>query len=170
VAKLKTIQWELLAEFLVLPSQISLVHEKLKTLDTLLILLHKVSETLNKFSTIVENASSRATGKSVPLAGQADASPAEGEKNTNSTEDADSTNLKNKLVDLLGIDVVEKYHNKKLLFDKYCDMMLKRRKISKIINCDVLTQKGPISLKVYKEDGTIEIISNFKVSDLHLAE
>ncbi|GJT62714.1 hypothetical protein Tco_1006247 [Tanacetum coccineum] len=48
--------------------------------------------------------------------------------------------------------------------------MLKRRKSSKIINCDVLTQKGPISLKVYREDGTIEVISNFKVSDLHLAE
>ncbi|GKC20968.1 hypothetical protein Tco_1023118 [Tanacetum coccineum] len=62
---------------------------------------------------------------------QATASPAEGEKNT--TKDAE-TNLQNELVDLLGIDVVEQYHNKKLLFDKYCDKMLKRRKSSKIIN------------------------------------
>ncbi|GJT43883.1 hypothetical protein Tco_0952598 [Tanacetum coccineum] len=65
-------------------------------------------------------------------------------------------------VDLLGIDMVEQYHNKKLLFDKYCDKMLKRRKSSKIINCDVLAQKGPISLKVYREDGTIKVIANFK--------
>ncbi|GKE25656.1 retrovirus-related pol polyprotein from transposon TNT 1-94, partial [Tanacetum coccineum] len=93
---------------------------------------------------------------------QATASPVEGEKNT--TKDA-KTNLQNELVDLLGIDMVEQYHNKKLLFDKYCDKMLKRRNNSKIINCDVLIQKGPISLKVYREDRTIKVIANFKVSD-----
>nr|GFB25780.1 hypothetical protein [Tanacetum cinerariifolium] len=87
------------------------------------------------FATVVENASG-ATTKDVPSAGQATASPAEGKKNT--TKDAE-TNLQNELVDLLGIDVVEQYHNKKLLFDKYCDKMLKRRKSSKIINYDVLT-------------------------------
>ncbi|GJS10600.1 hypothetical protein Tco_0367396 [Tanacetum coccineum] len=70
---------------------------------------------------------------------------------------------------ILGIEVVEQYHSKKLLFDKYCDKMLKRRN-SKIINCDVLTQKGPISLKVYKEDWLSEVIENLKVSDLHLVE
>ncbi|GKC05253.1 hypothetical protein Tco_0996863 [Tanacetum coccineum] len=48
--------------------------------------------------------------------------------------------------------------------------MLKRRKSSKITNCDVLTQKGPISLKVHREDGTIKVISNVKVSNLHLTE
>nr|GEU78883.1 hypothetical protein [Tanacetum cinerariifolium] len=68
-----------------------------------------------RFATIVENAS----------AGQASASPAEGEKNT--TIDA-KTNLQNELVNLLGINMVEQYHNKKLLFDKYYDKMLKRRK------------------------------------------
>ncbi|GJX30703.1 hypothetical protein Tco_0240558 [Tanacetum coccineum] len=47
---------------------------------------------------------------------------------------------------------------------------VEKKKSSKIINCDVITQKGPISLKVYREDGTIEVIANFKVSDLHLAE
>nr|GEU65141.1 hypothetical protein [Tanacetum cinerariifolium] len=90
-----------------------------------------------------------------------------GEKNT--TKDTE-TNLQNELVDLLDNDMVEQYHKKKLLFDKYCNKMLKRRKSSKIIKCDVLAQKGPISLKVYREDGTIKVIENFKVSDLHLAE
>ncbi|GKB51622.1 hypothetical protein Tco_0902375 [Tanacetum coccineum] len=113
---------------------------------------------MNRFATLVENAS-EATTKDVPSAGQATASPAEGEKNTKDVE----TNLQNELVDLLGIKVVEQYHNKKLLFDKYNDKMLKRRKSSKIINYDVITQKGPISLKVYREDETIEVIANLKV-------
>ncbi|GJZ71027.1 hypothetical protein Tco_0634878 [Tanacetum coccineum] len=49
----------------------------------------------------MENAS-RATPVSVPSVDKATASPAEGEK------DAD-TNLKNELVDLLGIDIVTVY-------------------------------------------------------------
>ncbi|GJZ52369.1 hypothetical protein Tco_0606884 [Tanacetum coccineum] len=78
--------------------------------------------------------------------------------------------VKNELVDLMGIDVVTHYCNKKLMYDKYCDKMLKRRKSSKITNCDVLTKKGPITLKVYREYGTNEVISNFKISDLYLTE
>ncbi|GKE73177.1 hypothetical protein Tco_1535218 [Tanacetum coccineum] len=78
--------------------------------------------------------------------------------------------VKNKLVDLMGIDVVTLYYNKKLMYDKYSDKMLKRRKSSKITNCDVLIKKGPITMKIYKEDGTNEVISNFKVNDLHLAK
>ncbi|GJR80706.1 hypothetical protein Tco_0151491 [Tanacetum coccineum] len=53
-----------------------------------------------EFTTLVENASTAT--KDVPSAGQATASPAEGEKNT---KDAD-TNLKDELVDLLGKNVV----------------------------------------------------------------
>ncbi|GJR00317.1 hypothetical protein Tco_0523301 [Tanacetum coccineum] len=75
---------------------------------------------------MVENAISiKGYYKDVPSADQATTSPAKGEKNT--TKDAE-TNLQNELVNLLGINVVEQYHNKKLLFDKYYDKMLKRRK------------------------------------------
>nr|GEY48373.1 hypothetical protein [Tanacetum cinerariifolium] len=85
---------ELPAEFLGLPSQISSFQEKLKTLDVLLSLLHKVTETLNRFATIMENASKKATDKGVPSAGYASASLTEGEKNTNqATKDADNANL-----------------------------------------------------------------------------
>ncbi|GJT69600.1 hypothetical protein Tco_1028886 [Tanacetum coccineum] len=146
-----------------------LSHEKLKTLDSLPSLLNRVTNSLNRFATMVENAS-RATTKDVPSASQATASPAEGEKNINpATTDAEP-NLHDELVDLLGIDVVTQYYNKKLLYDKYYDKMLKRRKSSKITNCDVLAQKGHISLKVHREDVTNEVISNVKLSDLHLAE
>ncbi|GKA13283.1 hypothetical protein Tco_0692929 [Tanacetum coccineum] len=234
VVELKTLQWELPAKFLGLPSQISLVQENLKSLDSLPSLLHKVTDTLNIFATIIENASSKATDKGVPSAGYANASPAEREKNKNqAAKDVDNTNLnqqpttttlpttssfqaplfpknkgkevmslkmlkmkrlkieeqkrikeslkaelakqevekvKSELVDLMGNDVVTQYYNKKLMYDKYCDKVLKRRKSSKITNCDVLTTKGPITLKVYMEDGTNEVISNLKVSDLHLVE
>ncbi|GJZ38013.1 hypothetical protein Tco_0584204 [Tanacetum coccineum] len=54
--------------------------------------------------------------------------------------------------------------------DKYCNKMLNRRAESRITNYDVLTKKGLITLKVYKEDGISEVIPNFKASDLHLSE
>ncbi|GJY18262.1 hypothetical protein Tco_0389753 [Tanacetum coccineum] len=71
--------------------------------------------------------------KSIKQVRTATVLPAEGEKNTKDAE----TNLKDELVDLLGI------------------------------NCDT---KGPITLKIYREDGSEEVILNLKVSDLHLAE
>ncbi|GKB24494.1 hypothetical protein Tco_0863895 [Tanacetum coccineum] len=97
-------------------------------------------ELLAEFATLVGNASG-ATAMGVPLADKATASPAEGEKDVD-------TNLKNELVDLLGIDIVTQYYNKKLLYEKYYKKMKKIRQSSKLINCDVLTKKGPISLKV----------------------
>ncbi|GKC00179.1 hypothetical protein Tco_0986315 [Tanacetum coccineum] len=166
VAELKNIQWELPVEF---QAQVSSVQKKIKTLDSLSSILNKVTDTLNRFSTVVENASG-ATTKGVPSAVQATALPAEEEKNTNPATTDVEPNLHNELVDLLGIDIMTQYYNKKLLYDKYYDKMLKRRKSSKIINCDVLTQKGPITMQVYMEDGTVEVISNVKFSDLHLAE
>ncbi|GKD30907.1 hypothetical protein Tco_1241685, partial [Tanacetum coccineum] len=108
-----------------------------------------------------------AHNKGVPLVGKLTTSHTKGEKNTNPvTENAELANL----VDLIGIDVVKEYLNKKLLYNKYCDKMLKRKKNPKITNCEVLTKKGPITLKIYREDGFEEVISNLKVSDLHLAE
>ncbi|GJU87114.1 hypothetical protein Tco_1294660 [Tanacetum coccineum] len=71
--------------------------------------------------------------------------------------------VKNELVDLMGINVVTQYYNKKLMYDKYRDKMLKIRKSSKITNCNVITKKGHIIPKVYREDGTNEVISNFKM-------
>ncbi|GKC57372.1 hypothetical protein Tco_1084970 [Tanacetum coccineum] len=77
---------------------------------------------------------------------------------------------KEEFIDPLGLEIVNKYYNDKLQYDKYYDKMLNRRAASRITNYDVLTRKGPITLKVYKEDGTSEIIPNFKASDLHLGE
>ncbi|GJY57031.1 hypothetical protein Tco_0456146 [Tanacetum coccineum] len=48
---------------------------------------------------------------------------------------------KEELVDLLGIDVVTSFYKAKMQYDKYCDKMLNRRGLAKIINCDILTKK-----------------------------
>ncbi|GKB34517.1 hypothetical protein Tco_0879459, partial [Tanacetum coccineum] len=123
--------------------------------------IKEIPKKLETFTSTISSLTSQAKDKGVPSAGKSNASPVEGEKNTYSaTKEA---NLKSDLVDLMGINVVEKYHKKKLLYDKYCDKMLKRRKSPKIINFDVLTKKGHITLKVYREDGTDEVISNFKI-------
>nr|GEV69363.1 hypothetical protein [Tanacetum cinerariifolium] len=150
VAKLKNIQWKPQTKFLNLPRQVSSVQKKLKTLDFLPSLFYKITYILNSFYTMVDNASG-ATSMNVPSAGQATSLPAEGEKNT---KDA---------------DVVTQYYTKKLLYEKYYDKMLKRKKNPKITKCDVLTKKGPITMIIYREDGSGEVISNLKVSDLHLA-
>ncbi|GKF63700.1 hypothetical protein Tco_0187148, partial [Tanacetum coccineum] len=96
--------------------------EKLKTLDSLPGLLNKVTNTLTGFATLVENASGDTT-TGVPLADKATASPAEGEMDVD-------TNLKNKLVGLLGINIITQYYNKKLLYGKYYEKIKKRRQSS----------------------------------------
>ncbi|GJQ91735.1 hypothetical protein Tco_0002874 [Tanacetum coccineum] len=73
-------------------------------------------------------------------------------------------------IDILGPELVNKYYNDKLQYDRYCDKMLNRRENSRITNCDILTRKGLITLKVYREDDSSEIIPEFKAIDLHLGE
>ncbi|GJZ70292.1 hypothetical protein Tco_0633842 [Tanacetum coccineum] len=57
---------------------------------------------------------------------------------------------KEELIDLLGLEVVDKYYNEKLQHGGYCDKMLNRRAKSRITNCDILTIKGLITLKLYR--------------------
>ncbi|GJZ86886.1 hypothetical protein Tco_0658496 [Tanacetum coccineum] len=49
---------------------------------------------------------------------------------------------KEELIDILSPEVVNKYYNDKLQYDRYCDKMLNRRAKSRITNCDILTRKG----------------------------
>ncbi|GJU27754.1 hypothetical protein Tco_1166375 [Tanacetum coccineum] len=83
VAELKTLQWELPAEFLTIPTQVEKVQAKLKTLDALPSLLNKVTYVLNQFAQAI--ASKKTEDTRIPLAGQAGTQPAEGEKYTNQT-------------------------------------------------------------------------------------
>ncbi|GKG32116.1 hypothetical protein Tco_0427066, partial [Tanacetum coccineum] len=81
VAELDTLQWELPAEFLFVPTQVEVIQAKLKTLDALPSLLHKVTNALNQFAQAI--ASKKTKDDSVPLAGQVSTQPVKGEKNTN---------------------------------------------------------------------------------------
>ncbi|GJW55287.1 hypothetical protein Tco_0099372 [Tanacetum coccineum] len=143
VAELKNIQWELPTEFLDLPSL------------PLWWKMHSGWANRTRCSFSRQELLKTSEG---------------GEKNTNPATTDVEPNLHDKLVNLLVRDVVTQYYNKKLLYGKYCDKMLKRIKSFKITNSDVLTQKGPILLKLHREDGTIKVISNVKVNDLHLAK
>ncbi|GJU94578.1 hypothetical protein Tco_1319334 [Tanacetum coccineum] len=75
---------------------------------------------------------------------------------------------KEELINLLGLEVMSKYYNDKLQYDKYCDKMPNRRTESRITNYDILTRKGQITLEVYREDDTTEIIPEFIANSLHL--
>ncbi|GKC72445.1 hypothetical protein Tco_1118328, partial [Tanacetum coccineum] len=75
---------------------------------------------------------------------------------------------KKKKLKIFDFVTEEGFNKAKLQYDIYCDKILNIKGQSKITNCDVLTRKGPITLKVYREDVTSEIIPNFKASDLHL--
>ncbi|GJZ35146.1 hypothetical protein Tco_0580963 [Tanacetum coccineum] len=78
---------------------------------------------------------------------------------------------KKDLVDLLSIDVVKNVYKDKIKYDNYCDKILSRWVLEKITNCVVLSKgKSPITLKVYRDYGSIEIIPNFKASDMYLGE
>ncbi|GKC56813.1 retrovirus-related pol polyprotein from transposon TNT 1-94 [Tanacetum coccineum] len=73
------------------------------------------------------------------------------------------------LADLMCINVVTNLYKAKLEYDKYCDKILNRRALGKITNYDVLLKgKGPITLKVYREDGSDETIQSFKATELEL--
>ncbi|GJU67941.1 hypothetical protein Tco_1254200 [Tanacetum coccineum] len=70
-----------------------------------------------------------------------------------------------------GLDVVERTYKDKVKYDKYYLKMLNKRSPGKITYCDVLSGgKSPITLKIYMNDGSDEIIQNFKASDFHLGE
>ncbi|GJS45160.1 hypothetical protein Tco_0595281 [Tanacetum coccineum] len=83
VAELKTLQWELIEEFVSLHVQVESVQAKLQTLDALPGLLLNITKALNKFAQVLNSVLSKAGDQSVPLAGQVDTMPAEEEKNTN---------------------------------------------------------------------------------------
>ncbi|GJR27030.1 hypothetical protein Tco_1103262 [Tanacetum coccineum] len=179
VTELKTLQWELPTEFLSLPVQVTSVQAKLKTLDALLGLLLNVTKALNKFPQVLDSASSKLEIKDAEeVSTESDSDDETTYVPGSMVESSKKKDLKRRegemrkeeLVDLLSIEVVNKYYNDKLQYDKYRDKMLNRRAKSRITNYDILTRKGPITLKVYREDDTSKIIPEFKASDLHLGE
>nr|GEX43950.1 hypothetical protein [Tanacetum cinerariifolium] len=141
------LKWELPEEFLSLQAKVESAQAKLNTLDALPSLLLNVTKALNKFAEVLESTSIKAGDQK-----EAKAEAAKQERNVR----------KAKLIDLLGPEVVHKYYNYKLQYDRYCDKMLNRRVESRITNCDVLTRKWSNYFLVYREDGAYEVTLNFK--------
>ncbi|GJR40930.1 hypothetical protein Tco_1216614 [Tanacetum coccineum] len=50
------------------------------------------------------------------------------------------------------------------------EVEVRRKELVDLLGPDVVSKKGLITLKVYREDGTDEVIPNIKANDLHLAE
>ncbi|GJU92223.1 hypothetical protein Tco_1304646 [Tanacetum coccineum] len=190
VVELKILQWELPAEFLVVPSQVEMgehikkdkgkkalsseeaVKESTKSdsdgdethLSRSMVESSRIKK-VKKFDFVTED------GKHIYLTEE----QINQQKKIKEEAKAEATKheikvRKEELIDLLGPKVVNKYYNDKLQYDRYCDKMLNKRAVSRITNYDVLTKKGPNIPKVYREDGTSEIILNFKASDMHLGE
>ncbi|GKE16807.1 hypothetical protein Tco_1424384, partial [Tanacetum coccineum] len=134
--------------------QVTSVQAKLKTLDALPCLLLNVTKALNKFAQVLDSASSKAGDQRRQKA----LSSKEVEKESTISDSDDETHVtssmkleedakaeaakqegevrKAELVDLLGPEVVKKYYNDKLQYDRYYDKMLNRIAISRITNCD----------------------------------
>ncbi|GJR14862.1 hypothetical protein Tco_0797514 [Tanacetum coccineum] len=165
--ELLTLQWELPVEFLSVPTQVETVQAKLKTLDALP--SSKVESSRNKklkkFDFVTKD------GDHIHLSKEQIKAQKKIKESTKAEAAKHEVEVrKEELVDLFGPDVVSKYYKAKLQYNNYCDKMPNRRAKSRITNCDVLTRKGPITLKVYIEYGTSKVIPNFKASDLHLGE
>nr|GEU48190.1 retrovirus-related Pol polyprotein from transposon TNT 1-94 [Tanacetum cinerariifolium] len=117
---------ELSAEFLSVPTQVEVIQAKLKTLDALPSLLHKVTNALNQFAQAI--ASKKTKDDSVPPAGQAGPITLKVYREDGTSE------------------IIPNFRANDLYVGEW------------------------ITLKVYREDGTSEIIPNFKASDMHLGE
>ncbi|GKC78046.1 hypothetical protein Tco_1128820 [Tanacetum coccineum] len=66
VAQLNELLWELLVEFLSVPTQVETVQAKLKTVDALPSLLNKVTQALNQFAQAIASTSKKTGDASVP--------------------------------------------------------------------------------------------------------
>nr|GEV71155.1 hypothetical protein [Tanacetum cinerariifolium] len=128
---------ELIAQVYLLQSQKDKLEQEMAKAKAKVAELKNIEWELQvRFATVVENASG-ATGKSVPSAGKASASPAEGEKNTYlATKEA---NLKNNLVDLMGIDP----------FSLLVDLNINSPTYSQTKACSVLVAEGKLQLQFF---------------------
>ncbi|GJV98292.1 UBN2 domain-containing protein [Tanacetum coccineum] len=185
VAKLKNLKLELPAGLLALLGKVSSINvqrSKLKILDALLSLLNKVTEALDSpLKTTLQPEGEQVKkdkGKKALSHEEADEKESVSDSKTKVRLTVKADVAKNeikkgkeKLIDLLGLEVVERMYKDKGKYDRYCNKILNRKAQGKIINYDVLSrEKGPITPKVYRDDGFDEIIQNFKSSDLHLGE
>ncbi|GJZ16574.1 hypothetical protein Tco_0552251, partial [Tanacetum coccineum] len=132
-----------------------------------------------------ESTSEKIGDTSVPSVGQAGSHPAEGEKNTQqvtisyplkrSSQPERELIKKDKGKEAMSSKDLEEEKTKSDSDDdtiNLTSLMVESSKKKKLKKFDLVTEqeKGPITLKVYREDGIDEVIPKFKAIDLHLSE
>nr|GEW16310.1 hypothetical protein [Tanacetum cinerariifolium] len=160
VAELKTLQWELLTEFVSLPVQVASVQAKLKILDALPCLLLSVTNALNMFAQVLDSDSSKDKDQSVPSKieeeAKAEAARREGEMR------------KEELIDLLGhevdpLDRLNDLANKKRRHADDIHDFFKANKRLKLVNMYLDIQGSASSSTIYMMDYPSMPFFNLKV-------
>ncbi|GJW33070.1 hypothetical protein Tco_0053102 [Tanacetum coccineum] len=125
--------------------------------------------------------------------GKKDLSLEEAEKESTDSDSDDETRVTSSMVEPSRIKKLKKFdfitedgryihlteeeinHQKKL--EEYAkaeaakqEGEVRKAELVDLLGSEVVKRKGPITFKVYREDGTSEIIPNFKASDLHLGK
>ncbi|GKC80957.1 hypothetical protein Tco_1136674 [Tanacetum coccineum] len=177
-----------------LPVDLKEIPTKLKDFTKTL----NITQALNNFAQVLNSASSKAGDHSVPSVGQADTRPTEGEKDTNQatisqlfqrranknaaekestdTDSNDETHVTDSMVEpsrtkkLKKFDFITEDGRHIHLTEEEINHQKKLEEDAKVKQPNKKGKKGSITLKVYREDGTSEIIPIFKASDLHLGE
>ncbi|GKD94753.1 hypothetical protein Tco_1374590, partial [Tanacetum coccineum] len=132
--------------------QVALVQAKLKTLDALPGLFLNVTKVLNKFAQVLDSALSKA--------GDQSSSQPEGE---NIKKDKGKKAMSSK-------DAEEKIEEDAKAEAARRECKIRKEELIDLLGPEVVNKKGPITLKIYREDDTSKIILEFKASDLHLGK
>ncbi|GJU66596.1 hypothetical protein Tco_1252855 [Tanacetum coccineum] len=94
-------------------------------------------------------------------------------KGTMSSKDAEEeiteSDFDDDTIKITGSMVGSSKQKKLKKFDFVTEKGIKEEWID-LLDDDVVKKKGPITLMVYREDGSDEVITDFKASDLHLSE
>ncbi|GKC96579.1 hypothetical protein Tco_1162021 [Tanacetum coccineum] len=164
------------------------VPAKLKTLKVGLSpkSFYKVNSCLNRFESLLQNASQYDGDTSVPSAGPSSSlSQNEGESikkdkgkatmsSKNIEEEEYESDFEDDYVNPADPMVESSRKRKAKKFDFVMEkgeyVHLTAEMIKEQERIEESLEKGPITLKVYREDGTNEVIPNFKTSNLNLAE
>ncbi|GJS21459.1 retrovirus-related pol polyprotein from transposon TNT 1-94 [Tanacetum coccineum] len=156
---------ELPAEFFDVPSQVEMVQAKLKTLDALPSLLNKVTNALNQFAQAI---TSKKTGGDNEDKGKKALSLEEAEKESTDSASDDETYVTGSMVEpsrtkkLKKFDFITEDGRHIYLTEEEINHQKKLRRAK--AKATKQEGEGPITLKVYRQDGASEIIPNFKAS------
>nr|GEU91639.1 reverse transcriptase domain-containing protein [Tanacetum cinerariifolium] len=189
VTELKTLQWKLPVEFLLVPNQVASVQAKIKTSDALNaertnlnkpqpetttppippiippVITTTTTQMQSPFLQSPPKSSSQPKGEHIKnYKGKKALSSEKAEKeSTDSDSDDNETHVTGSIIESSRIKKKEAKAEAAKRKSKE-----QKEELVDLLGPEVVNKKGPITMKVYKEDDISEIIPEFKASDLHL--